>query len=88
MTSAGRRGLRQRGQAMTEYALIAATVVMAFAAAFALGGDQRFFAKFDEPTDNYYITLHFSGCSTDSVPDCANAVADKLDHVDAQVRDH
>jgi len=84
-----RRPLRkQGGQAMLEYALISATVVMGFAGAFALGGDQRVFGVIDAPTDNYYITLHFDGCSNKDVPDCANAVADKLGHVDAQVRDH
>ena len=73
---------------MLEYALISATVVMAFAGAFALGMDKRFFDVFDAPVDNYNITLHFSGCPTADVPDCANAVADKIGHVDEQVAFH
>ena len=88
MTARARTARTKRGQAMLEYALISATVVMAFAGAAALGADKRFFDVFDAPTDDYYITLHFAGCPTPDVPDCLNAVADKLGHVDEQVRYH
>lgn len=74
----------QGGQALTEYALIAATVVLGFAAASALGVDKVWVDKINEPRDTYYVTLDFT-CPS-KVPDCLNAVADKLDDVNNKIQ--
>lgn len=66
MTAIRRRLRRQGGQAMLEYSLIAATVVMGFAAAGALIPAGFWSNNLDEVRNNDYMVLGCEGlaCST------------------------
>lgn len=80
----------QAGQALIEYALISAAMVLCFAVAYDLGLSDGWAQSLDSARDGYYTTVDLNGhCPppTDN-HDCADSVVSGLDTVRDQLELH